>query len=687
MIARTLSTRRHRAAARGAGASCARESAPREPGGHAPRRARAARGGRCRERRGGLRRRRASARRRSPTTRSELRIEALVAAGAPDAALAAAAGLRRALPGSVAPLARRGARGARARRARRRARGARGLRAGAGRALRRRCRAPAAASPRSRESHERSGETRRGGRALARRSTRATRRAPRRRAPRRALARLAVRRIPRSSTARPRRCASAARGSRARSATRRRSASCDAALAAAPGDRSLLRERAELLLPRRAATPRRRGVRGARRRATLNARFWRARSLARSGRIEESLADLRARSARAATRSSRRARASWPARSRGHRSRRPRRPAIARSAEQRAARRAALGGALAARLAGVAAGRRSRPRAAALERFVADEPDPAERAARALLARARARAGSAGREGREARLAALAREEPLTLLRLARCEPARGGRAGGAATWPRRRRPGARWLCRLCRRRCSAASRSCSRRVSTSAPRARSGRSPAGREPATRGSRSRSCCSRPGSFHRAQRLVAGRATPTSSRACRRPAARRSGGSPGPRRTTQAVERAAARARRRARARLRDHARGERLPAGRAVGGGRARAHADHARHGTRLASRPRRREPSTRPSCSCPTRNLELGAFYLSQLARALRRARCRRRSRATTPGPRRWRAGSRRETRAEDDEWVEAIPYDQTRSYVKRVLRSLHVYRTLYGS
>jgi soluble lytic murein transglycosylase len=33
----------------------------------------------------------------------------------------------------------------------------------------------------------------------------------------------------------------------------------------------------------------------------------------------------------------------------------------------------------------------------------------------------------------------------------------------------------------------------------------------------------------------------------------------------------------------------------------------------------------------------------------------------------------------------SEDDEWVEAIPYDQTREYVKRVLRSLQVYRALY--
>ena len=32
-----------------------------------------------------------------------------------------------------------------------------------------------------------------------------------------------------------------------------------------------------------------------------------------------------------------------------------------------------------------------------------------------------------------------------------------------------------------------------------------------------------------------------------------------------------------------------------------------------------------------------------------------------------------------------DDDEWVEAIPYDETRSYVRRVLESLHAYRVLY--
>ena len=32
-----------------------------------------------------------------------------------------------------------------------------------------------------------------------------------------------------------------------------------------------------------------------------------------------------------------------------------------------------------------------------------------------------------------------------------------------------------------------------------------------------------------------------------------------------------------------------------------------------------------------------------------------------------------------------EDDEWVESIPYEQTRTYVKRVLRSLRAYEILY--
>jgi peptidoglycan lytic transglycosylase len=32
------------------------------------------------------------------------------------------------------------------------------------------------------------------------------------------------------------------------------------------------------------------------------------------------------------------------------------------------------------------------------------------------------------------------------------------------------------------------------------------------------------------------------------------------------------------------------------------------------------------------------------------------------------------------------EDEWIEAIPYDETRAYVRRVLRSLRAYEVLYA-
>ena len=48
--------------------------------------------------------------------------------------------------------------------------------------------------------------------------------------------------------------------------------------------------------------------------------------------------------------------------------------------------------------------------------------------------------------------------------------------------------------------------------------------------------------------------------------------------------------------------------------------------------------------------------------------------------------GPRRVSSWLRSDAKElEDDIWVENIPYDQTRSYVKRVLRSLHVYKSFY--
>ena len=81
-----------------------------------------------------------------------------------------------------------------------------------------------------------------------------------------------------------------------------------------------------------------------------------------------------------------------------------------------------------------------------------------------------------------------------------------------------------------------------------------------------------------------------------------------------------------------------------------------------------------------------PERNLELGAFYLSQLV-ARFDGRLSAAIASYNAGPEvvaRWLAA---DAGREDDEWVESIPYDQTRSYVKRVLRSVYVYRALYGS
>jgi soluble lytic murein transglycosylase len=81
-----------------------------------------------------------------------------------------------------------------------------------------------------------------------------------------------------------------------------------------------------------------------------------------------------------------------------------------------------------------------------------------------------------------------------------------------------------------------------------------------------------------------------------------------------------------------------------------------------------------------------PKRNLELGAFYLSQLLTRFD-GRFSAAIASYNAGPEavaRWLAA---DGEREEDEWVESIPYDQTRNYVRRVLRSVHVYRSLYGS
>ncbi len=78
-----------------------------------------------------------------------------------------------------------------------------------------------------------------------------------------------------------------------------------------------------------------------------------------------------------------------------------------------------------------------------------------------------------------------------------------------------------------------------------------------------------------------------------------------------------------------------------------------------------------------------PRINIQLGSAYLAELlGRFSGRA-------SAAIGS--YNAGPHRVARwldgelLEDDEWVEEIPYDQTRSYVKRVLRSVHAYRVLY--
>jgi soluble lytic murein transglycosylase len=80
-----------------------------------------------------------------------------------------------------------------------------------------------------------------------------------------------------------------------------------------------------------------------------------------------------------------------------------------------------------------------------------------------------------------------------------------------------------------------------------------------------------------------------------------------------------------------------------------------------------------------------PASNVRLGAAYLDALVgRFGGRASAAIGSYNAGPEPvTRWLA--ERPGQA-DDEWVETIPYEETRNYVKRVLRSLHAYRELYA-
>jgi len=79
-----------------------------------------------------------------------------------------------------------------------------------------------------------------------------------------------------------------------------------------------------------------------------------------------------------------------------------------------------------------------------------------------------------------------------------------------------------------------------------------------------------------------------------------------------------------------------------------------------------------------------PARNLELGAAYLAELL-ARFEGRVSAAVASYNAGPdavARWLAQG---GALEDDAWVESIPYDQTRAYAKRVLRSFAAYQALY--
>ena len=453
---------------------------------------------------------------------------------------------------------------------------------------------------------------------------------------------------------------------------------CDAALAAAPGDRGLLQERAELRFRTRryAEAVEAFAALGA---GDANARFWRARSLARSGRTEESLAAFAQVAAGPDRELAARARVlagtlheddDLAAAEASYRS-------VAESAPLAPQRSAARW-----RLAWLAWRRGDHAAAAAaLERFLADESDPAERQrGRYWLARTLARLGRA--EGRE-RLAELASEEPLSYYgwRAAAqlgdgAPPARdvasappAPAAGGTPELP----------AALVRRFQILLEAGLDERA------AREIRPLAG-QAANRATRLAlaQLLLEAGQFHRAQRLVL---DAYADELARVPA-------PGdealwwlawPTAFDRAVERAAGASGVEPAlvwAIMREES-GYQPDALSVVG----------ARGLTQIMPDTGRRLAADLGAAGfdpvelfVPERNVELGAFYLSQLLQRFD-GRASAAIASYNAGPEavaRWLAAA---AAAEDDEWVEGIPYDQTRSYVKRVLRSLHVYRTLYGS
>jgi soluble lytic murein transglycosylase len=79
-----------------------------------------------------------------------------------------------------------------------------------------------------------------------------------------------------------------------------------------------------------------------------------------------------------------------------------------------------------------------------------------------------------------------------------------------------------------------------------------------------------------------------------------------------------------------------------------------------------------------------PRTNIRLGSFYLGELSERFD-GRLSAAIASYNAGPEAVAGWLDARPELDDDEWIEAIPYEQTRSYVKRVLRSLQAYRLLY--
>jgi soluble lytic murein transglycosylase len=88
--------------------------------------------------------------------------------------------------------------------------------------------------------------------------------------------------------------------------------------------------------------------------------------------------------------------------------------------------------------------------------------------------------------------------------------------------------------------------------------------------------------------------------------------------------------------------------------------------------------------PNDRLDLFAPELNIQLGARYLRDLLQEFKgNLTLSLASYNAGPQPvKRWLAKS---ARWDDDEFVEGIPYAETRAYVKRVLRSYEVYKVLY--